>query len=213
MGTKPWKGNLNAGSFRPWTGRAARRKSVRALMVMVKPHSHSVRMQHGSCWTSMRQVQGRRAFTCTHACSSSLQDWGMHADARMQGARRIRALMHACHTRCTAQKVQTSACPPPPSCTPQAAASEQRHADAEQLLMHSVTAWPDHPKFSLALAQCIFLDRGSPERALPWWVGRRAQDGVGLGYGGYGGRVVGGGRVTCACGAFLLCEQGSSSGH
>ncbi|GFR50023.1 hypothetical protein Agub_g12173, partial [Astrephomene gubernaculifera] len=49
------------------------------------------------------------------------------------------------------------------------ASSESRHADAEQLLLHSVTAWPDNPRFLLALANCIFLDRGRPEEALQWY--------------------------------------------
>ncbi|PNW83653.1 hypothetical protein CHLRE_05g238270v5 [Chlamydomonas reinhardtii] len=42
------------------------------------------------------------------------------------------------------------------------ATAEGRHAEAEQLLLHSVTAWPDNPRFSHALAHCIFLDRGRP---------------------------------------------------
>ncbi|GIL60895.1 hypothetical protein Vafri_15714 [Volvox africanus] len=49
------------------------------------------------------------------------------------------------------------------------ASSEGHHADAEQLLLHCVTAWPDNDKFSLALANCIFLDRGRPEEALEWY--------------------------------------------
>ncbi|GLI66721.1 hypothetical protein VaNZ11_010659 [Volvox africanus] len=49
------------------------------------------------------------------------------------------------------------------------ASSEGRHADAEQLLLHCVTAWPDNDRFSLALANCVFLDRGRPEEALEWY--------------------------------------------
>ncbi|GIL69331.1 hypothetical protein Vretimale_13447 [Volvox reticuliferus] len=49
------------------------------------------------------------------------------------------------------------------------ASSDGRHADAEQLLLHCVTAWPDNDKFPLALANCIFLDRGRPAEALEWY--------------------------------------------
>ncbi|KAG2482512.1 hypothetical protein HYH03_018557 [Edaphochlamys debaryana] len=49
------------------------------------------------------------------------------------------------------------------------ATADSRHADAEQLLLHSVTAWPDNPRFALALAQCVFLDRHRPEEALQWY--------------------------------------------
>ncbi|KAG2440606.1 hypothetical protein HYH02_010185 [Chlamydomonas schloesseri] len=49
------------------------------------------------------------------------------------------------------------------------ATADGRHAEAEQLLLHSVTAWPDNPRFSHALANCIFLDRGRPADAMQWY--------------------------------------------
>ncbi|GLC68813.1 hypothetical protein PLESTF_000741300, partial [Pleodorina starrii] len=49
------------------------------------------------------------------------------------------------------------------------ASSDGRHADAERLLLHCVTAWPDNHRYSLALAHCIFLEGGRPEEALEWY--------------------------------------------
>ncbi|KAG2422245.1 hypothetical protein HXX76_016197, partial [Chlamydomonas incerta] len=57
------------------------------------------------------------------------------------------------------------------------ATADGRHAEAEQLLLHSVTAWPDNPRFSHALANCIFLDRGRPADALQWYDEDAAAEG------------------------------------
>lgn len=39
--------------------------------------------------------------------------------------------------------------------------------EAEALLDHAIAAWPDNPKFLLALANCISVERKDPNRALP----------------------------------------------
>lgn len=52
----------------------------------------------------------------------------------------------------------------------QKAVADWKYQDAEKLLQLSVAAWPDNPKFSLALGDCLFLHLSNADGAIQWYV-------------------------------------------